>query len=359
MEGATVATRKTAYDVPTTTHTKGSKSVAEEIIDVTRAVTDSKQWALGEAAIADGNNASTVASTIDLKPSGVQRSLAPSQLTGYTEPSLSRASSVVFNTTKRSRTPSLCISGTARKIMRTCEGRLKQSSDVYKQRASIVGESMAKVHLKLDPQHITINFNRNMFKSLTDVRQVDRKFIIGRFGGTLLAIDQHAAGERVGLERLMSSAGILETQPTTGTLLVLKPTDASLLHAREAELEEHGWRFAIIGARAVVTGVPKIRIGTLTASPYDLLPWANELPFPAKLHYMYSTTACHQAVKFGDSMSPSEVSALVSSLGICELPFQCAHGRPTVYPICSVPDSNNRPFPDPLLSMLVMDPLLL
>ncbi|KAF4670779.1 ATP-binding mismatch repair protein [Perkinsus olseni] len=348
---------------------KRAKSIVDEVMAVTKAVTNSKRWEAGSSSgPADEANASTVASTTDLEvePRNVQSTAIRGRRAISTELDRSRGILADRNSAKEvpramKRNRNSAMSGTARKIMRSCEGRLKDSVEIHRSGLSFVGKSMAKVTRKSLPSfsHATLNFNRSMFKGLTNVRQVDRKFIIGRFAGVLLAIDQHAAGERVGLEGLVNSGSMLETQAIDGTSLLLKPMDASLLQERRATLEQHGWRFTILGGRAVVTGVPKMRAGCLTASPCHLLPWATQLPFPAQLHYMSTTTACRQAVKFGDLMSSTEVSALVSSLGDCELPFQCAHGRPTVYPICTIPHCKDSPFPDPLLSMLVIDPLLL
>ncbi|KAF4695482.1 ATP-binding mismatch repair protein [Perkinsus olseni] len=317
---------------------KRAKSIVDEVMAVTKAVTNSKRWEAGSSSgPADEANASTVASTADLEvePRNVQSTAVSGRRAISTELDRSRgilpdrtSAKEVPRAMKRNRNPAM--SGTARKMMRSCEGRLKDSVEIHRSGLSIVGKSMARVTRKSVPSfsHTTLSFNRSMFKGLTNVRQVDRKFIIGRFAGVLLAIDQHAAGERVGLEGLVNSGSMLETQAIDGTSLLLKPMDVSLLQERRATLEQHGWRFSILGGRAVVTGVPKMRAGCLAASPCHLLPWATQLPFPAQLHYMSTTTACRQAVKFGDVMSSTEVSVMVSSLGDCELPFQCAHGRP-------------------------------
>ena len=42
------------------------------------------------------------------------------------------------------------------------------------------------------------------------------------------------------------------------------------------------------------------------------------------------------AIKFGDRLSKMEMNELVRALGSCDLPFQCAHGRPTIIPLVEV-----------------------
>ena len=46
-----------------------------------------------------------------------------------------------------------------------------------------------------------------------------------------------------------------------------------------------------------------------------------------------NSLACKSAIKFGQSLSRLECQQLVARLGQTKLPFQCAHGRPTVVPI--------------------------
>jgi hypothetical protein len=39
------------------------------------------------------------------------------------------------------------------------------------------------------------------------------------------------------------------------------------------------------------------------------------------------------AVKFGDPLYPEECEVLLKNLSECQVPFQCAHGRPALVPI--------------------------
>lgn len=42
------------------------------------------------------------------------------------------------------------------------------------------------------------------------------------------------------------------------------------------------------------------------------------------------------AIKFNDSLSRDECHSLVASLSSCQLPFQCAHGRPSIAPLVDI-----------------------
>lgn len=39
---------------------------------------------------------------------------------------------------------------------------------------------------------------------------------------------------------------------------------------------------------------------------------------------------------FGSVLSLSHCHSLIRSLSSCAFPFQCAHGRPTIHPICQI-----------------------
>lgn len=51
---------------------------------------------------------------------------------------------------------------------------------------------------------------------------------------------------------------------------------------------------------------------------------------PESILQLLATKACRSAIKFGDELSRSECVHMVRCLAQCQLPFQCAHGRPSV-----------------------------
>ena len=53
---------------------------------------------------------------------------------------------------------------------------------------------------------------------------------------------------------------------------------------------------------------------------------------PAALRVLASK-ACRRAIMFGDVLSLAQCQGVLSALALCEMPFQCAHGRPTVAPL--------------------------
>ena len=59
--------------------------------------------------------------------------------------------------------------------------------------------------------------------------------------------------------------------------------------------------------------------------------------------HINTSQACRQAIKFGDPLTLDECRTIVRNLALCELPFQCAHGRPSVVPILRIRGDQHPP----------------
>lgn len=57
---------------------------------------------------------------------------------------------------------------------------------------------------------------------------------------------------------------------------------------------------------------------------------------PTAVSEILAYRACHSAVRFGDQLTHDECCRIISELAQCRLPFQCAHGRPTLHPIMAL-----------------------
>lgn len=53
-------------------------------------------------------------------------------------------------------------------------------------------------------------------------------------------------------------------------------------------------------------------------------------------NHMNMTMHLTGAIKFNDSLSKEACHSLVASLSSCQLPFQCAHGRPSIAPLVDI-----------------------
>lgn len=124
-------------------------------------------------------------------------------------------------------------------------------------------------------------------------------------------IDQHAADERIKLEELQgqmaSLSGLFEATPMD------KPA-ASFG-------DYNSYNIRIEGGR--LTSLPR-----LLSSKNVTLPDLSVMD--SYIDELLRSRACHAAVRAGDRLDQAQMRAIVQGLAECRLPWQCAHGRPTV-----------------------------
>uniref|UniRef100_A0A8D2DUU5 MutL homolog 3 n=1 Tax=Sciurus vulgaris TaxID=55149 RepID=A0A8D2DUU5_SCIVU len=241
-------------------------------------------------------------------------------------------------------------------------------------------ESLAvKIHNILYPYR----FTKEMIHSMQVLQQVDNKFIAclmstkseenGKAGGNLLIlVDQHAAHERVRLEQLITNS--YEKQQPQGSgrkkLLsstVIPPLEITVTEAQRRllwyyhkNLEDLGLEFIFpdtSNSLVLVGKVPlcfvereanELRRGRSTVTKsiveefvqeqVELLQATGSIQgtLPLTVQKVLASQACHGAIKFNDSLSLEESYRLIEALSWCQLPFQCAHGRPSMLPLADL-----------------------
>lgn len=172
--------------------------------------------------------------------------------------------------------------------------------------------------------------------SLRILGQLAGSYIIAEGTEGMCLIDQHAAHERVLLERFqhMARGGTAQIQSLLEPVVVpLTPVQA--LHAREltAELAALGFGVESFGedtllVRAVPAGLPPSEVAALVeelAGGIEGLADAEE-----RRNAWLASLACHSAVRAGQPMSPAEMRQLLDDLARTRIPTACAHGRPTI-----------------------------
>eukprot|EP01135_Chromosphaera_perkinsii_P009214 Nk52_evm49s1671 gene=Nk52_evmTU49s1671 len=63
---------------------------------------------------------------------------------------------------------------------------------------------------------------------------------------------------------------------------------------------------------------------------------------PPSLSTLLNSRACHGAIRFGDYLPLKKCREMVSELAKCKLPFQCAHGRPSIVPLTGLEDEKEQ-----------------
>jgi len=167
--------------------------------------------------------------------------------------------------------------------------------------------------------------------------QVAETYIIAEAEDGLVIVDQHAAHERIVLERLRAARG--ESASSQALLIPdvveLEETDCDRLEAAADALAEHGLLFERFGPSAVlVRSVPAMLAKDNTAALLrdiadDLAQNGAALLLPERIDHVLATMACHGSVRAGRQLNVAEMNALLREMEITPRSGQCNHGRPT------------------------------
>lgn len=161
---------------------------------------------------------------------------------------------------------------------------------------------------------------------------------IVEYGESLYLIDQHAAHEKVLFCRFMKEyeGGHVSSQQISPPIII------TLDSMGQALVNEYLEAFTKSGFEIESFGGDDIKI---SAVPYHLSALGSKKLFlqmldhleisqdPKKLkiyEHRVATEACKAAVKGGEKLSIAEARELIDELFLCEDPYHCPHGRPTI-----------------------------
>lgn len=169
--------------------------------------------------------------------------------------------------------------------------------------------------------------------------QVFKTYWLIEFEDKLYVMDQHAAHEKVKFEAFMEKyreKEILSQNLAPAIVVSLSPSDSLVYEEHKDVFEGFGFEIDSFGGNELM----------LRAIPVDLYGADAKEMFLAILEELaqvhsagrieiiedrIATMACKAAVKGNNSMTFEEVSALLDQLLTLENPYQCPHGRPTMF----------------------------
>ncbi|MDE2403442.1 MAG: DNA mismatch repair endonuclease MutL [Sphingomonadales bacterium] len=173
--------------------------------------------------------------------------------------------------------------------------------------------------------------------------QVGNAYIVAEAADGLVLVDQHAAHERIVLERLRAAAASGENgRASAPSQALLIPEVVDLDEPDCDRLEEAATQLAAFGlvlerfgpAALLVRAVPAaLASGDVQALVRDI---ADDLAqngaallLPERLDHVLATMACHGSVRSGRALGVAEMNALLREMEATPRSGQCNHGRPT------------------------------
>ena len=169
--------------------------------------------------------------------------------------------------------------------------------------------------------------------------QVAGTYIVAEAADGLVIVDQHAAHERLVLERL-KAAGAGDAVSAAQALLLpdvveLDEPSCDRLEERAAQLAGFGLAIERFGPAAMlVRAVPAALAGgdvqaLVRDIADDLAQNGDALLLGERLDHVLATMACHGSVRAGRVLSVAEMNALLREMERTPRSGQCNHGRPT------------------------------
>ena len=163
-------------------------------------------------------------------------------------------------------------------------------------------------------------------------------YIIAQNEDGIVIVDQHAAHERIVMEKLKAS--LTENKPQSQMLLIPEIVELAageknrILEAAQ-ELAKLGLEVEDFGVTAVIVRATPALLGEVNIQEMirdlaeQMVEWGTGFELKAKLHSVCATMACHGSVRAGRRLSIEEMNRLLRDMEKTPHSGQCNHGRPT------------------------------
>ncbi|QLL30974.1 hypothetical protein HG536_0A07890 [Torulaspora globosa] len=236
------------------------------------------------------------------------------------------------------------------------------------------------------------SISRSNLKGAEVINQIGKKFILlkmwpekGSCNPNIVVADQHASDERIKLETYLKDFinevlnGTIQTQSISDCVIEVSHTELELFRYFKEEFFSWGicyhFNHSSESAFIFITSLPSILNqkfngdkdylkGVLQQMVQDMKS-LKKLPIrnckihdnanrndhhewtkyygciPQVFHEIFKSKACRSAIMFGDMLSRTECSFLIKKLAECWIPFQCAHGRPSIVPLAQLGSLEN------------------
>ena len=168
--------------------------------------------------------------------------------------------------------------------------------------------------------------------------QFHQTYVISETTDGIVIIDQHAAHERLVMERMKEA---MDKGALAGQILLIPEVvdlpehHIAALMAQTPVLQKAGLEIDSFGEGSVIVRQTPALLGEVNAKSliYDLAEELSEIGtmtnFDQKIEHVIATISCHGSVRAGRQLNASEMNALLREMEVTPRAGQCNHGRPT------------------------------
>ena len=169
--------------------------------------------------------------------------------------------------------------------------------------------------------------------------QFHNTYIISQTEDSIVIVDQHAAHERITMEKMKANLEKHQQIPTQMLLIPevveLSAGEKEAISEAKESLSQLGLVFEEFGVSAILVREIPALIGDTDIKKlvHDLaeqiVEFGEGYALNEKLHHICATIACHGSVRAGRPLNIEEMNRLLREMEQTERSGQCNHGRPT------------------------------
>ncbi len=177
------------------------------------------------------------------------------------------------------------------------------------------------------------------YASLRVIGQFRESYILCEDQHNLVLIDQHAAHERIGFEKLRTQyrdSGVERQGLLFPLVLDFDHREAAALAEHEAELQSFGFDLECFGGNSfVLKEIPQI-LGDAEAEKLirdlvtELTSFGGSSLVEERIEQLLVLMACHRVIRANQQLSKPEIEYLLQELDQVDFNSHCPHGRPVV-----------------------------
>ena len=202
-------------------------------------------------------------------------------------------------------------------------------------------ESLYSVKVESEDKHLTTMPQENSTGGILGAAkaQFHNTYIISQTEDSIVIVDQHAAHERIVMEKLKSH--LLNGDKVASQILLL-PEVVDLSSSEKVALLENTEELAKLGLSVEEFGVTAVLVREIPALlngcevqtlihdlAEEMSEWGKGFSLEKKMHLVCATMACHGSVRAGRALNIDEMNRLLRDMEQTEHSGQCNHGRPT------------------------------
>jgi DNA mismatch repair protein MutL len=167
------------------------------------------------------------------------------------------------------------------------------------------------------------------------IYQIGCAYVIAENGDELIIVDQHAAAERISLEKLKKNLSLDSQTLLLAEICPLKESQIELLEKNKELISKFGIHYEKLpGDLISVNAVPAI-LGSCDAKSLmtdvaeELAAFGDAYSINEKIHRVLSTISCHGSLRAGKKLTIQEMNSLLRQMENTSNIAQCCHGRPS------------------------------